>query len=189
MSEQDTLRGIRAGDGDPAGAVPASIGEVAALAAHELGNAMMVLSFTADMLRTKRHGSSDLRDVEEMESVIAHASTVVGILGRLFAPPTPPIRLDLGHVIADAMPLLQRLGRRPIEISQLETPASVIASRSRVERALFEVVLAATRLDGLAGSARLVVEVAADERVLVALEVAREDRAVGGATRLEHVVG
>jgi hypothetical protein len=182
MSEVDTTREAGDVDGGPAAALPASLGEVAALAAHELGNAMMVLSFTADALRTKRHRRDELRDVEEMESVIAQASTVVGLLGRLFAAPTPPIRLDLGQVIADAMPLLQRLGRRPIEISRLDAPASVVASRSHVERALFEIVLAATRLDWLVRSARLVVEHDPDDQLLVALEADAADRADDDAT-------
>ena len=183
MSEQDTTREAGDVDGGPAAAIPASVGEVAALAAHELGNAMMVLSFTADALRTKRHGRDDLRDVEEMESVIAQASAVVGLLGRLFAAPTPPIRLDLGQVIADAMPLLQRLGRRPIEIARLDAPASVVASRSHLERALFEIVLAATRLDWLVRSARLVVEHDANDQLLVALEADSTERAADAPTR------
>lgn len=158
-------------------AAPVWLGDIAALAAHELGNAMTVLSFAMDTLRARHRGPEELREVDELESVVMQASTLTRLLARLFAPPSLAVGIDLRQVVADAMPLLQHLGTRPLEASMPDVPVSIVASRSILELALFELMLAVSRLGGPAGATRLAIERGPGDGARVAVEVDREGRA------------
>jgi signal transduction histidine kinase len=158
-------------------AAPEWVGDIAALAAHELGNAMTVLSFAVDTLRAGQRSPEEVCAVDELEFVVTQASTLTRLLARLFAPPSLAVGIDLKQVIADAMPLLQHLGTRPLEASMPDEPVSIVASRSKVELALFELMLSVSRLGGPEGATRLALERSPGDGVRVAVEVDREGRA------------
>ncbi len=172
MSADDACHETTAAD-----AAPEWLGDIAALAAHELGNAMTVLGFAMEALRARQRGPEELREVDELETVVMQASALTRLLARLFAAPTLAVGIDLRQVVADAMPLLQHLGARPLEASMPDEPVSIVASRSKLELALFELLLSVSRLGGPAGATRLAVERGPGDGARVAVEVDREGRA------------
>ena len=171
-TEDPTRNSSHSRDLARAAAAPLWIGEVAAVAAHELGNSITALTFALDLLRERQSGEDELRDTDEMRSVLGQASGLVRLLARLASSGTPVVRLELGIVVAEAEPLLQRLANRQLLVTGLEVPVPVVAARSELERALVDLVLVIHRAAGADEPITLSVTAANPARVAVEAAVA-----------------
>jgi len=164
LNSPKTTRQKRAGSsGDPSW-----MNLVRGVAAHELGNALMVISFARDRMR--EDGESEAHDLDEVRAVLDESAKLVGLLARLRTFGTPFVPLDLGLVVTEALPLLRRLANAWLHVSLPKKAIFVRAERPAIERALVELVLAVREAKG--DRAALTVSTAAHGRALVAVQAA-----------------
>lgn len=171
MPTRNSTRNSLARDRANGTVTPSWIGEVAAVAAHELGNSITALTFALDLLRERQSGEDELRDTDEMRDALRQASELVRLLARLASSGTPAVRLDVAVVVAEAEPLLQRLANRQLRVTGLAVVVPVVAARSEIERALVELVLAIHRAAGDDEAITLSVTAADSARVAVEAEI------------------
>jgi hypothetical protein len=143
---------MRADDARPAG--PPWIGEVAAIVAHELGNATTALTFALDLLAERPLAAGD-RD--ELRALLDRASALIRLLARLTSRGTAPAAIDLRAVVTDAEPVLARFAGRRLAVTVPPQAVRVVVERAALESALVEIVRALG-----AGSGAVGIEVGAD---------------------------
>jgi hypothetical protein len=159
--------------GAKADGAPAWIGEVTAVAAHELGNSATALTFALELLHERVADATQSRDVEEMRVLVAQASSLVRLLARLASTGTPTVALDLRAVLAEAEPLLHRLAHRRLRLAVPDAEVPIVGSRTLLERALVELVLA---LRGpREGDVALTLSLGASPAIAIGIEASGDD--------------
>ncbi|RIL04909.1 MAG: hypothetical protein DCC71_12380 [Proteobacteria bacterium] len=122
---------------------PPWLAAVVEVAAHELGNHLTALSFLSEMMRGEPGPERSEHDAENVHALIAQSASLVRALTWLSTRATPPVALDAREAALELEPLLQRLANGALRFEDTGEAAPLFVSRSRLVRALIELVLAA----------------------------------------------
>ena len=133
---------------------------VVEVVAHELGNHLTALSFMSEVL-LDQPGVEGGRDAENVRTLVSQAASLVRTLTWVAAGATPPVGLDARDAATELQPLLHRLVAGDLRVETSSDAAPLFVSRSRLVRALIELVLAGRAC--LSRDAAIVVRVFRDQ--------------------------